>query len=202
MPDLGLVEPSPRLDASRPTFLRLAGFLLTLVGAVVIGVGAGRVTWVTQGIRGAEIVSPSIPGTDTPDGRLALVSAVVMLVAVLLSRLLHTPTARKTAAAIVIACGILCVALSGAFLLTASSRYEWFESERLSEALGVSEAELAAMLRAEGVVGFTELGTGPYLVLLGGALGTLGGILVLAWASRTESPSPVRETPQALTALF
>jgi len=200
MRNLEPVEPSPRLDASRPTFLRLAGFVLTVAGALVAGLGS-LTTWVTVGIRDVPIDSV-FRGTDIPDGRIVLASAIAMLGAVLVSRLLRTPAARKAAAAVVIAGGVLCVGMAGAFVVTATSRFEPANSEALADALDVTEAELMAMLDAEGVLGFTEVGAGPYLALLGGVLGVLGGVLVLAWASRTDATEPIRESPQTLTAMF
>ncbi len=195
------VEPPPRLDASRPTFLRVAGFVLTVSGALVAGLSA-RMLWVTVGIRGAEAVSPAIRGAELADGRIVLATAVVMLTAVLVSRLLHTPASRKAAAAVVIVAAIVCIAVAGAFLVTVSSRFEPFENRALAEALHVSERELEAMLEAQGVVGFTDVGSGPYVALLGGVLGVVGGVLVLAWASRAEASKPAREVTQALHALF
>ncbi len=92
--------------------------------------------------------------------------------------------------------------MGGAFLVTVSTRFEPFENRALAQALNVSERELEAMLEAEGVVGFTDVGGGPYLALLGGALGLVGGLLVLAWASRAEATKPIHELPQTLHALF
>ena len=201
MGDSGSVEPPPRLDASRPTFLRVTGFMFTVAGALLAGVSA-RMLWVTVGIRGAEAVSPDYRGAELADGRIVLATALVMLTAVLVSRLLHTPASRKAAAAVVIAAAVVCLAVAGAFLVTASTRFEPFENRALAEALHVSVTELEAMLAAQGVVGFTDVGVGPYLALFGGVLGLVGGVLVLAWASRAEASKPVREVPQALHAVF
>ena len=171
-----------------------------MAGALVAGLGS-LTTWVTVGIRDVPIDSV-FRGTDIPDGRIVLASAIAMLGAVLVSRLLRTPAARKAVAAVVIAGGVLCVGMAGAFVVTATSRFEPANSEALADALDVTEAELMAMLDAEGVLGFTEVGAGPYLALLGGVLGVLGGVLVLAWASRTDATEPIRESPQTLTAMF
>ena len=201
MGDFEPVEPSPRLDASRPTFLRLSGFVLAVTGALVAGLGA-LLVWVTVGIRGAEGISPSYKGVETTEGRGVLAAALVMLAAVLLSRLLHTPASRKAAAVGVLVAGVLCVGLSGAFLVTGPTRFEPFESQALIDGLGVTESELEALLEAEGVVGFTDLGAGPYVALLGGAMGIVGGVLILSWAARTEATQAAREKHQAVHALF
>src|SRR5437773_12240631 len=80
-------EPEPRLDVSHPSGLRAGGFLLTVIGALLIGVGAVAV-WLTVGIPN-ESAHTSIRGTDLTDGRAVLVCALLILVTVVVSRLVR-----------------------------------------------------------------------------------------------------------------
>jgi hypothetical protein len=65
------VESAPRLDASRPSNLRLAAFALTALGALVMGVGS-LLTWVTVGFADQLSLQTSSPGTDLAAGLITL----------------------------------------------------------------------------------------------------------------------------------
>jgi hypothetical protein len=174
----------PPVDASRPSPLRLVGFLLAVVGALLVGVGS-MMTWATVGIR-PENIHTDIPGVDLIDGKVALACAVVMLVGTLATRIVRSGRAAAVWAALVIGAGAIALAVGGAFLV-----------------LGLDRAAVNASLPPEefwDVVGaFHELGIGAVLVVLGGILGFCGGIASLAWAMRgreapaadsTDAPEP------------
>ena len=174
----------PAVDASRPSPLRLVGFLLAVIGALLVGVGS-VMTWATVGIR-PENIHTDIPGVDLPDGKVALACAVVMLVGTLATRIVRSGRAAAVWAALVIGAGAIALAVGGAFLI-----------------LGLDRGAVNASLPPEefwDVVGaFHELGIGAVLVLVGGILGFCGGIASLAWAMRgreapvagaTDAPEP------------
>lgn len=163
------------MDASTPSSLRLAGFVCSMVGAILIGVGA-TTTWITVGIGAGGNADTVIPGTDMIDGVVALVCAVAVLVGVLGTRMASRPGARKMLASVAIAAGFVAFAIGGAFLLVGPSR------SAVLDAVGMPVSDF----EANG--GFRELGPGPYLVLLGGILAFVGGVLSLAWASRISAP--------------
>jgi hypothetical protein len=168
-------EPEPRLDASRPSGLRAAGFLLTAVGGFLIGLGAVGV-WLTVGIPG-ESAHTSIRGTDLPDGRVALVCAVIVLVSLLASRLVRSRRARVTLAVLALVAAIVAAALAIAFLATGDER------SAVVQTIGIPEALWARF----GV--FRDLGPSVWLVVTGGILGAAGAVLTLSWAGRAPRAS-------------
>ena len=172
---------APPVDASRPSPLRLGGFLLAAVGALLVGVGS-LMTWATVGIR-PENIHTDIPGVDLIDGKVALACAIVMLVGTLATRIVRSGRAAAVWASLVIGAGVIALAVGGAFLV-----------------LGLDRAAVNASLPPEEfweVVGaFQELGIGAVLVLLGGILGFCGGIASLAWAMRGRE-APVADATDA-----
>ena len=182
MPDAMLLcmADAPAMDASKPSPLRLAGFVLSMVGAILIGYGA-TTTWITAGFEGGGDANTAIPGIDMVDGVVAVVCALVVLVGVLGTRMASRPRIRKVLASLAIAAGVVAFAIGGAFVLVGKSR------SAVTDAVGmpVSDVEAAG--------GYAELGAGPYLVMLGGIGAFVGGILSLAWASRISAPAPATD---------
>jgi hypothetical protein len=178
------MEAEPRMDVSRPSPLRLAGFLLTITGALLVGVGATG-TWVTVGVRGGGATNTAIPGLDIVDGTIALVCALVLLLAVFASRLLAARRARMGAAAVSALCGLVATGIAGMFVATVDTRFSPVDSERLAKVLGVAMPELERIVQLMG--GFTRVGSGAWLALAGGLLGLAGGILGLRWAARIHA---------------
>jgi hypothetical protein len=185
------MEPFPTLDTSRPSPLRLAGFFLTVLGALLAGIGA-TMTWVTVGIEAADELDSVTKGVDIWDGRVVLACAVVMLLSVLGTRIVSSDGGRRTFASIVIAAGFVSLAVATAFVMTATTRFDPVEDDQLvsaiAEASGVSADQVRASLDdtlAE-LGTFTQVGPGPYLAIAGGLAGVIGGVLVLSWANRPQ----------------
>jgi hypothetical protein len=168
-------EPEPRLDASRPSGLRAAGFLLTAVGGFLIGLGAVGV-WLTVGIPG-ESAHTSIRGTDLPDGRVAFVSAVLVLVSVVTSRLVRSRRARVTLAILALIATLVAAGWGIAFLATGDER------SALVQTIGIPKDLWVRF----GV--FRDVGLGVWLVVAGGILGATGAVLTLSWARRAPETS-------------
>ncbi len=174
--------------------LRVAGFLTTALGALLAGIG-GVLTWVTVGIEGQGQLDTRSPGIDLVDGVVVLAAAGAMLIAVLASRLAGTRTARRVAAVVCLVAGLVVMATAGAFLLTANTRFDPVSSDELIGAIamdtGVPIAEVREQLDAilTDLGGFTEIGLGPSVALLGGLLGAVGGVLILAWVMRQDTRS-------------
>lgn len=179
----------PTFDASRPSPLRLAGFLATVVGALLAGVGA-TLTWVTVGIEVAEGIDTDTKGVDVWDGQVVLACAVIMLIAVLVTRMTSSDGLRRSFAAVVIGAGFVALAVATAFVLSATTRFDPIEDDALvsaiAEAAGVPEDQVRASIdeTLEELGAFTTIGPGPYLAIAGGLAGVVGGVLVLAWANR------------------
>ncbi len=189
MPDSPDMDRTPRVDASRPSPLRLAGFLTTVAGGLLAGVGA-TLTWVTVGIEVAEGIDSVTKGIDLWDGQVVLACALVMLIAVLVTRMASSDGLRRSFAAVVIGAGFVTLAVATAFVLSATTRFDPVEDDALvsaiAEASGVPEDQVRASIddTLEELGAFTTVGPGPYLAIAGGLAGVVGGVLVLAWVSR------------------
>jgi hypothetical protein len=168
-------EPEPRLDTSRPSRLRAAGFLLTAVGGFLIGLGAVGV-WLTVGIPG-ESAHTSIRGTDLPDGRVALICGVLVLVSVVTSRLVRSRRARVTLASLALVAALVAAGWGIAFLAAGDDR------SAVVQTIGIPKD----LWMRFGV--FRDLGLGVWLVVTGGVAATAGAGLTLSWARRAPQAS-------------
>ena len=189
------VEPAPAMDASRPTALRLWGFLLSAVGALAAGI-ASALTWVTVGLRGQASVTTDIRGIDIADGKIVLGGAVAILVGVIATRMV-TGTARRIVAIAVVVAALVVIVVSGAFLVRAKDQFGPVDSDALIQKIADVTGQPAAAVGAHmdqvvaQIGGFTDLGLGPWIALGGGLVATAGGALVVAWSRRTpEEPVP------------
>jgi hypothetical protein len=181
----------PRLDASRPSNLRLAAFALTAGGALLMGIGA-LVTWVTVGIADQLAVQTVTPGTDLSGGLITLVCAVVVLVLVVVSRFV-TGTMRRVLSIVVIAPGVLAAAVAGYFIWAAPTHYSPVDDDNLVTALAnatgrsIDEVRAALAQVVDQLGGYTHIGPGPWIVLIGSVLVVVGGVLTLQWSARVRS---------------
>jgi len=191
------MEAEPRMDASRPSNLRLVAFVLTAGGALVMGIGS-LLTWVTVGIADQLSVQTVSPGTDLAAGLFTLVSAVVILVLVVMSRLVGD-RARRILAGVVILLGALSALLAAWFVKAAPDYYSPIDDQKLIDAIASATGRSPDQVRAalatviDQLGGFTHVGPGPWVVIVGGALAIAGGILTLRWATAIGSPSPTSE---------
>jgi hypothetical protein len=129
----------PRLDASRPSNLRLAGFALTAGGALLMGIGS-VLTWVTVGIADQFSVQTVSPGTDLSGGVITLVCAVVVLVLVVVSRFVPG-TVRRWISVVVIVAGAVASAVAGYFIWAAPTHYSPVDDQRLVDAIATARAD-------------------------------------------------------------
>ena len=192
------------MDTSCPSNLRLVAFALTAAGALVMGIGS-VLTWVTVGLADQVAVQTASPGTDLAAGRFTLASAVVVLVAVIVSRQVRD-RARAALAIVVIAAGSLSVILAGWFVKAAPDYYSPVDDEELIAALVSATGRTAEEVRSaltsviDQLGGYTHVGPGPWIVIFGGALAIAGGVLTLRWARGLQTPEGTGEpTPSART---
>jgi len=180
------MEAEPRMDASAPSGLRLAAFALTAAGALVMGVGS-LLTWVTVGIADANGIQTVSPGTDLAAGLITLASAVVILVLVVMSRLVRDGV-RRILAAVVIIVGSLSALLAAWFVKAAPDYYSPVDNQALIDAIATAtgkspeEVKTALAQVIDQLGGYTHVGPGPWVVIIGGVLVVAGGILTLLWA--------------------
>jgi hypothetical protein len=180
----------PRLDASRPSNLRLAGFALTAGGALLMGIGS-VLTWVTVGIADQFSVQTVSPGTDLSGGVITLVCAVVVLVLVVVSRFVPG-TVRRWISVVVIVAGAVASAVAGYFIWAAPTHYSPVDDQRLVDAIAtatgrpVDDVRTALAQIIDKLGGYTHVGPGPWLVLIAGVLVIAGGVLTLLWSERLQ----------------
>ena len=174
------------LDVSRPTPLRLLGFMFTAVGGLLIALGAIS-DWAT--------VVPAFPtgstskGIDVLEGKVALGLGIFMLVAIVAMRLARSLGARRTIALLITASAVGALAIGVVDMVNALDRFGGYTVEKtaqqLAEASGQSvdkvRSDLEATIVREGSI---DLGLGIWFVVAGGAIGTIGGLLDLAWVGQ------------------
>ena len=180
------------LSLDRPTPLRLGGFLVTAVGALVAGLGS-VLDWVVLGFPGDERGTLDVPvkGADAWEGKVVLAAAVLALVGTLVLRLLHGTDARRAVALGVVTLGALAMALAISVAIRADARFAGTDgvdeiAANLSEQLGTPIDEVRSQVQEEyGSQLRVELGPGVWLTIVGGSLIVVGGSLSLAWARGT-----------------
>jgi hypothetical protein len=180
------------VDASPPSSLRLTGFLLTVVGALLLGVGS-LLTWVTVGLAGQSQLDSVTVGVDILDGKLVLACAVILLLCVLATRMATEPTMRTALAAAIVVGGVVAASVAVVFLVTAHGRFDPVSNDdliqKLATALQAPVDTVREQLRAtlEALGGFTRVGIGPALVIAGGILAGAGGAVTILWTRRTPA---------------
>ena len=178
VPDARLaeMEQAPRLDVSRPSGLRLAAFALSAAGALIIGVGC-FLPWVTYGIRFPGDTPTVVPGSDDVAGRIALLCAALILLAVVGSRLL-APWYRRPLGIVLTAAGVVTVAVTTWFVVTVADRYA---------AIQPIPGQASSPIES-----YVNVGPGAWVVIAGGLLAIAGGILTLRWADLImHNPGPL-----------
>ncbi len=184
-------------DTGSDTSMRLAGFGLTALGGLLIGVGA-LMPWVRSSLEGLpDSFSPTYFGIDLPDGLICLAASAIVLVGLAITRLASSPRARRVAAGAVVAASFVAFAVAGAAIITATAR---FEATAVDDIMGdLDPSGNASQEQREQVEELVEtrLAPGPFAVLGGGVLGVVGGVLLLSWSSRTAArPDSVGGTRQ------
>jgi hypothetical protein len=176
------------LDVSRPTPLRLFGFLFTAVGGLLIALGAIS-DWATVVFLGGQFEHSATPGVDVVEGKVALGLGVVLLVVIVSMRLARTTTVRRTLALIILAASLGALAIGIIDMVGAESRFGGYALDDIASAVakqdGIPVPE--ARQRAQALIdtqGSIDLGIGLWLVVAGGVIGTIGGLLDLAWVGQ------------------
>jgi hypothetical protein len=190
------------LDVSRPTPLRLFGFVFTALGGLLIALGSIS-DWATVVFLGQTFPDSATPGIDVPEGKLVLALGVLMLGGIVAMRLARTVGIRRLLA------GGICIAAAAAItvaafdVVRADDRFGGYAVDKLAEQLSASSGLPLEQARNRveafiGTEGSIDIGLGLWLVLSGGVLGLVGGLLDLAWVgqqrrravSEDEVPAP------------
>lgn len=183
------------LSTTRPSRLRLAGFLTTAIGGALLGIGALRM-WGSVGLS-ADIdpnraLAGAIFGIDVWEGKLALAAAVFVLVGMLALRLARSAAIRRLVAVAITIVGFGAAALALTVALDAQGRFVQAEgldayaralSEQLDLPLDQVRNDIEEVFFENLVV---ETAPGVWLAVVGGTFAGIGGITSIAWARRLE----------------
>jgi hypothetical protein len=176
------------LDVSRPTPLRLSGFLFTAVGGLLIALGAIS-DWATVVLLGGKFENSATPGIDVAEGKVALGLGVLVLIVIVSIRLARTTSVRRALALIILIASVSALAIGIIDLLGAESRFGGYALDNIARSVAEKDniPVAEARQRAQALVdteGSIDLGVGLWLVVAGGAIGTIGGLLDLAWVGQ------------------
>lgn len=173
-------------ESSESTPMRLAGFGLTALGGMLIGVGA-LMPWIRSSIAGfPDEGSPTYYGIDLPDGLVALVATVVVLGGLAITRITSSRRARRIATGAIIVASLVAVCVAGVAALTAAGRFEPAAVDDVLALLAPSGNVTAEQREQIEELVETRLTPGPFVTIGGGLLGIVGGLLVLSWTSRRD----------------
>lgn len=179
------------LSTVRPTKLRLAGFLCLAIGAVTAGYGA-TAEWVTIGfpedLQGE--LTLAVHGTDVWEGKVVLLAATAVLIAMLVMRLSRSDGTRSALAVGVIAIGIACVAIPVLDAARAKSRFGGGSGAdlyvpALADQLDQPEDVVRKLFEDQFQRALSvDVERGIWVSAAGGALLATGGALSFAWVRR------------------
>lgn len=174
-----------------PTRLRIAGFAVTAIGALLAGVGSTLV-WTTTGLRQDEggVLDVEFRGLDLVEGILTLLVAAATLVVVLAMRRLHRIGRIRGAIGMLVA-GVLLVALPVSVALRAEDLATEEMARVVASTGGLTEEEAIQLVRADPDLAVRADTSGVWPSIAGGALVAVGAAISLAWARRSEEPFPV-----------
>lgn len=176
------------LDVSRPSPLRLFGFLFTALGGLLIALGA-TADWATVVFLGQTFPDSATPGIDVAEGKVVLGLGVLMLMAIVALRIARTTRVRRLLAAGICIAAAVAITVAVFDVVRAEDRFGGYAVDRLAEQLSDEEGfsleqarnKVEAYIESEGSI---DLGPGLWLVLVGGGLGLVGGLLDLAWVGQ------------------
>jgi hypothetical protein len=176
------------LDVSRPTPLRLFGFLFTAVGGLLIALGAIS-DWATVVFLGGAFPDSAAKGIDVVEGKVALGLGIFLLVAIVAMRLAGSLGARRAIALLMTASALTVLAIGVVDIVRAQDRFGGYTVDQTAKQLASDSGQPLDKVRAsvEGVIareGSIDLGLGLWLVVAGGAIGTIGGLLDIAWVGQ------------------
>jgi hypothetical protein len=176
------------LDVSRPTPLRLFGFLFTAVGGLLIALGAIS-DWATVVFLGGAFPDSAAKGIDVVEGKVALGLGIFLLVAIVAMRLAGSLGARRAIALLMTVSALSALAIGVIDIVRAQERFGGYTVDQTAKQLARDSGQPLDKVRAsvEGVIakeGSIDLGLGLWLVVAGGAIGTIGGLLDIAWVGQ------------------
>ena len=184
------------MDFSRPSALRLWGFLALAAGGLLLGMGS-ITDWAVVGFTGDKQHTLDLPtkGTDIWEGKVTLAVGLIALIGMIAIRLASSNRARKALAYLIVAAGAIGAGVGILDALRFTDRFSGGSAaladiaQNASVKLGVPASGILEALLANRtrLISVTH-GTGLWMVIAGGALATIGGVLSVAWANRCAPP--------------
>jgi hypothetical protein len=176
------------LDVSRPTPLRLFGFLFTAVGGLLIALGAIS-DWATVVFLGGAFPDSAAKGIDVLEGKVALGLGIFMLVAIVVMRLARSAGARRAIALLMTVSALAALAIGVVDVVRAQDRFGGYTVDQTAKQIAKDSGQPLDQVRADvqGVIdryASIDLGWGIWLVVAGGVIGTIGGLLDIAWVGQ------------------
>ena len=169
---------------------RLAGVLLAGFGGLLMCIGA-LMPWIRTSVEGAPAeVSPTYFGIDLVDGKVVMGLGVIILLALVVSRVGASASLPRTAALVIIVAAFAGVGITTVTLLTADARFHDSAVDAVMEQIESPTDEMRQ--QADQLISL-ELSSGPFAAIGGGILAVAGGAFTLAWAnarSRAIPPTP------------
>jgi hypothetical protein len=187
-----VIEPEPKMDISRPSPLRLAGFLAVAIGGLLLGVGSAM-NWAVVGFVGSHALDVQTRGVDIWEGKVTLAIGVLVLLGIVAMRISKNASTRRAAAIAITLLGLFASGLMVATIIRGKDRFADQSqlgkiASQLSKAGAGPAADILRSLQASFAarVSFSR-GLGLWLTLAGALLAAIGGILSLRWVDRQES---------------
>ena len=190
------------LDVSRPTPLRLFGFIFTALGGLLIALGSIS-DWATVVFLDQTFDDSGTPGIDLAEGKVVLGLGILMLVGIVAMRVARTVGVRRLFAIGICIAAVVAISVAVFDVVRADDRFGGYAVDRLAKELSDTQGlsleqarnDVEAFIEREGSI---DIGFGLWLVLAGGGLGLVGGLLDLAWVGRQlpraaaedEDPAP------------
>lgn len=193
-------DPAAAAD-SRLSPLGIAGFAVSAVAGLVIGIGS-LLPWAAVQLGQADSALVfNTNGIDIAQGLIALAAGIVVLAGALAVRVGKSDRGRPAVAALILLGAIVATLICVQFAATAqhdlSERSIVEFAEKLSRSSGLPADAIAdreRQLIAEGKAAeFFSLEMGVWITLGGGIAGIAGGVMALQWSRKPAAAPPERE---------
>ncbi len=186
----------PDMNGGTPPPLRVASFVTTSLGGLLVGLGS-LLAWASIDIPGpaGNAASTTILGFDTAEGKIALLLGLVLLVGGVAMRAISAKGLARVIAWIVTISGLLATAIGVLDVVRKDSVFNQGAEKLAREIAAVSGLPVSDLLTRIQRLEVVSLKFGIYLVIAGGVIGLIGGLLGLAWVSRQDRTPHVADTP-------
>ena len=192
---LVMAEPAPRMDFSRPSPLRLIGFLLVALGGLLAWVAA-LLTWFTVGLTNdtQNVLTQRYLGIDLLEGKIVMAAGLILLAGIVALRGVRGAAARLAVAGALILASLLTVGIAIS-AVTGTHRYADRALQDMTKsaatALKLPPDQARQKVDQIASLGITVTrGVGVWVALAGGIVALTGAVLSLVWALRLRDGAP------------